>query len=92
MAKAAGSRRADMLPLVIQGTNLRLGKDQPEYKTLAVRREVLDGHPCMTSLWEPTPYELELLKAGGAVKLIVQGSTHPPVILSVQPAPPIRGG
>lgn len=48
--------------------------------------------PCMTlpvertpdgwrSLWRPTPEELALLKAGGAVELHVFGAGHPPVAL-----------
>lgn len=45
------------------------------------------GVPAMHSVWEPTPDELERLKAGAPVYLIVIGSAHPPVSLSVGRAP-----
>lgn len=47
-------------------------------------------HPAgqaMLSRWEPTPDELALLNAGGAVELSVVGSVHPPVSLIAVPPP-----
>jgi hypothetical protein len=39
--------------------------------------------PGMMSLWEPTPDELERLKAGAKVSLLVLGTVHPPVSVAV---------
>jgi len=46
--------------------------------------------PGMMSLWEPTPDELARLNAGAKVSLIVLGTAHPPVSLSVG-MPPKEG-
>lgn len=82
-----------MIPLVIEGVNTVYARDQPEYNSLPVKREVRsDGSIQMTSSWELTPNELRLLAAGGSVRLTILGDVHPPVLLTVQPAPPIRGG
>lgn len=37
----------------------------------------------MVSAWEPTPSELEFIKAGHSIKLWVQGAVHPVVALTV---------
>lgn len=51
---------------------------------LAIRDMTINGNvPSMHSLWEPTPDELERLNAGGKVRLIVVGISHPAVSLSV---------
>jgi hypothetical protein len=50
---------------------------------LAVRVEGI----AFSSAWEPTPAELEVLKAGGNVLLTVFGG-QPPVILAVEPSDP----
>jgi len=39
--------------------------------------------PGMMSVWEPTPEELVRLNAGAKVSLVVLGTAHPPVSLSV---------
>jgi hypothetical protein len=41
----------------------------------------------MLSRWEPTPDELALLNAGGAVELMVIGAVHPPVSIIAVAAP-----
>jgi hypothetical protein len=43
----------------------------------------------MTSVWEPTPKELAMLQEGGAVRLSIIGTLHPPVMITTQPAPKI---
>jgi hypothetical protein len=50
--------------------------------TLAVRK-VGDVYE---SAWEPTPYELAMLVAGGKIVLRVYGG-QPPVMLTVEPPP-----
>lgn len=37
----------------------------------------------MESEWSPTPEELELLNQGGRIRLRLQGTVHPPVMLEV---------
>lgn len=55
---------------------------------LAIRDMPINGDvPSMHSVWEPTPDELERLKAGAKVYLIIVGAVHPPVALSVGAAP-----
>lgn len=77
-----------MLPIRIANATRVLAESQDEYFALAIRDEVLKGMgPAMTSLWEPTPQELELLKAGGHIRLSIMGTVHPPVMLSVQEPP-----
>lgn len=76
-----------MTPLRPVGTTRALAENQEEYTALAIKDEVVAGLPCMTSIWEPTPKELELLKRGGSIKLHIRGYQHPPVMLTVQPPP-----
>lgn len=76
-----------MLSLRISNATRILATTQDEYNELAILDEVVDGIPHMTSVWEPTPRELAELNAGGAVRLIIQGTKHPPVILTTQPPP-----
>lgn len=51
---------------------------------LPIRDETIANLPAMTSAWEPTPRELEILNAGGKVYLTVIGMSHPPVSLWVE--------
>lgn len=76
-----------MLPLRISNATRILAETQDEYFALAIRDEVHEGIPIMTSVWEPTPAELAMLNAGGAVRLTICGTVHPPVMLATQPAP-----
>lgn len=77
-----------MLPLRISNATRIMAETQDEYFAIAIRYEVLpDGSPCMTSVWEPTPAELAMLNAGGAVVLRILGRSFPPVMLDTQPAP-----
>lgn len=53
---------------------------------LPVRAEPInDGVPSLQSVWEPTPGELALLNQGGMVRLVIIGTSHPPVALVVDP-------
>lgn len=55
---------------------------------LAIQDTVVNGGvPAMQSVWEPTPDELERLKAGAPVYLLIVGTAHPPVAVSVGAAP-----
>lgn len=85
-----------MRPVRIPGFTRELAKGQPEYLNLCIRDETVHiegpaGVPiecnAMTSLWEPTPQQLEILKAGGKVALRILGTSHPPVSLWVEQAP-----
>lgn len=76
-----------MQPLRITNATRVLAETQDEYFALAILDEVVDGIPQMTSVWEPTPKELAMLQEGGAVRLCILGVTHPPVMLTTQPAP-----
>ena len=48
-----------------------------------------DGNPWMQSAWEPSPDELERLKAGAPIILWINGVAHPVVSLQVSEAPSI---
>lgn len=77
-----------MLPLRISNATRIIAETQDEYHALAIRDDVLPcGSPCMTSVWEPTPAELAMLNAGGAVVLRILGRSFPPVMLDTHPAP-----
>jgi hypothetical protein len=54
---------------------------------LPIRDELRDAMPIMTSAWEPTPAELEALRAGAKVLLRVVGTAHPPVMVYVGEVP-----
>ena len=73
----------------IEGATRVLGKEQG-YNGLPVRDVVIDCHPdgrvaAMETVWLPTPAELERLAAGASVKLTIQGTQHPPVMVEVGP-------
>ncbi|KZZ22337.1 hypothetical protein A3753_12890 [Sulfitobacter sp. HI0082] len=76
-----------MQPLRITNATRVLAEAQDEYYALAILDEVIDGTPHMTSVWEPTPKELAMLQEGGAVRLSIIGTVHPPVMITTQPAP-----
>lgn len=44
-----------------------------------------DGQPVMISAWHPTPEDLRVLQAGGALYLWVYGRAHPVVSLGTTP-------
>lgn len=46
-----------------------------------------NGMNYMISAWEPNPDELERIKAGAPILLLIVGVVHPPVMLSVGAAP-----
>jgi hypothetical protein len=80
---------------MIEGATRVLGKSQG-YLGLPLRDELInctvdgEGTPSMVTAWEPTPDELVLLNAGAPVLLRVLGTGHPPVMLTVGPAPADR--
>ncbi|UNA00758.1 putative glucose-methanol-choline oxidoreductase [Edwardsiella phage vB_EpM_ZHS] len=49
------------------------------------------GAPAMQSLWRPSAHELEALKRGAVLSLIVLGSVHPPVSLFITDDPLKKG-
>lgn len=70
----------------IEGATRVLGKQQG-YIGLPVLDTVVDGIPVMETLWEPLPDEIRRIVAGAPVKLRVQGTAHPPVMVEVGDAP-----
>lgn len=76
-----------MQPLRITNATRVLAETQDEYYALAIVDEEIEGVNYMTSVWVPTPNELAVLAAGGAVRLTIRGHGHPPVKITTQPAP-----
>lgn len=81
----------------IEGTTRELGKSQG-YLGLPVRDETINcavngpNTPAMLIAWEPTPDELERLKAGAHVHLRILGVTPPPVMVLVGDVPKVEPG
>ncbi len=77
-----------MINLVIEHATRRLGPpagiDGKDCSRLSIRDIV---HPVfgnqMWSAWEATPKEIELLKSGAKLYLIITGNVHPVVCLAV---------
>jgi hypothetical protein len=78
-----------MIPGMITRHTRIMGKNQEEYKSLAIRDETIEFDPplgrapVMRSAWIPTPAELRRLKAGEPVILSILGTSWPPVMLHV---------
>jgi len=76
--------------LRIENATRTLGKSQG-YLGLPIRDENIKcsvngpDTPSMVTAWEPTPSEIEHIKAGGTVYLRVLGSSHPAVMLWAEP-------
>ena len=82
------------LPLRIVGHTRWLGKPlgwEPETQGpcghLAIRDIDTTAGPAMQSAWEPSPEELDRLKAGAPIILTVVGRVHPPVEVRVGNTP-----
>lgn len=81
-----------MIIKMIEGATRVIGKSQG-YLGLPLRDELIRCHvngpdtPSMVTAWEPTPAELDRLKAGAPVLLRVLGSVHPPVSIEVGSMP-----
>jgi len=73
-----------MIPLRPLHATRVLAESQDEYHRLAIRDELMDGHPVMVSLWEPSPAELKTLVEGGSVRLTILGTAHPPVMVETE--------
>ena len=55
-----------------------------ECQALPITRiQYSDGTPAVASFWTPSAEELALLNQGRAVRLVVLGRTHPPLMLGV---------
>lgn len=84
-----------MIPGRIEGANCTLGAPENWDKSrdgncvsLSILAEQTDtGSLLMSSVWFPTPEELEAIAAGAPVKLYVLGTGHPPVMLGVGEVP-----
>jgi general stress protein 26 len=62
--------------------------EQGDCAHLAIRDMTINGDvPSMHSLWEPTTEEVARIVAGAKVRLIIVGTGHPPVSVSVDLAP-----
>jgi hypothetical protein len=75
-----------MIPNSPVGTTRRIGKAQG-YKGLSIRDEIGPLGPQMVTSWQPTPAEMEWIARGAPVTLIILGTKHPPVIVTVGEVP-----
>ena len=73
-----------MKALPIIGATRKLKSEKPAVKELQIFDEIQDGVNVMASYWEPTEEERNMIAQGGTIKLIVVGTYHPPVNLSVR--------
>lgn len=72
---------------------MRIGKPVGHTRTIGVAQgynglhladiPMVDGTPCMYSVWHPTPAELKALAGGGYITLGVIGVAHPPIDMYV---------
>lgn len=78
-----------MRPIVIEGATLKFGAPdgRDDVSTLHIREEEVAGMRFHVSAWEPSPEEIEKIKAGAPVWLWISSPTHPVVAMSV-PHPP----
>lgn len=81
-----------MQPLRISNATRRLAESQDEFTALSILDERINGVNYMTSVWEPSPAELQELINGGAVRLSIigediGGKVFRPVLITTQPAP-----
>ena len=72
-----------MIPVIIEGANAVLGKNQDGVKALHVRHDPTTQ--TLSSAWQPTPAEQRAIAAGASVRLRVLGTAHPGVWLDVGP-------
>lgn len=81
-----------MLTARIKGATRYIGKTQG-YLGLPVRDSAVNcavngpDTPSMTTAWEPTPDEMERLKAGAFVQVTILGTSHPPITVTVGDKP-----
>lgn len=80
-----------MQPKNFPEANMRLAESQDEYATLPVFSGIIDIegqlHPVKLSKWEPNADELDRLKSGACVTLMILGTSHPPVLVGVDEVP-----
>jgi hypothetical protein len=69
--------------------NMLLGapKDMPNCETVpaTMMTDAPEGQVIITTFWQPTPEELELINEGKKITLYVWGISHPPVAIGVEP-------
>lgn len=76
----------------IEGATRVVGQRQG-YLGLPIRDEMIHervngpGTPSMVTAWEPTPDEIERLKAGACVHVRILGDRPPPMMVEVGPVP-----
>jgi hypothetical protein len=82
-----------MIPMRISNATRILAENQDEYHALAIHdHQDAQGNNVMISLWEPTPAEIEHIKAGGHIRLGILGRIHPPVHITTQAPPAVEEG
>ena len=69
-----------MQPIRIKDKTRTLGVDQGKlYAPLHIRDDKVGGINMMRSLWKPSPNDMAILNDGGAIRLNILGTSHPPV-------------
>jgi hypothetical protein len=74
----------------IKGATRTLGESQG-YLALPIRDDVIEMKvgdqielaSAMTSEWKPTPEELAAIMAGAPIRVMVVGTVHPPISVTV---------
>lgn len=72
-----------MKPVRIKDHNTIFGADQAGVIPLPARRGEGSLGPEITAAFQPSPEEIDRLKAGGVIELTIVGTGWPPVKLSV---------
>jgi hypothetical protein len=73
---------------MVEGVTRIIGKSQG-YAGLPVRDDIVtckvggENTPTMTTAWLPTPAEIAALNAGASVHVVIVGTAHPPIMVSV---------
>lgn len=58
-----------------------------ECSSLPVTVTEVNGLPCVFSYWTLEEKDIELIKAGGSIALVIVGRSMPPVSIGVTPTP-----
>ena len=72
-----------MKPLKLINKTRVLEQSQEGLLPLEIEDVELSGVNLMNSCWSLSENEIEMLKNGGAIKLSIVGTIHPPVLLMV---------
>ena len=58
------------------------------YPALPAEQSTLEGKPCLTSFWRPTPEEIARIQAGDVIFISLLGSwIHPPICVGLKEFP-----